>query len=679
MRVGVRKEQRGFQMKDLRQRKYWFALLALLLVFAACKGESPTAPPPISGPGAGGNPPAGASVVLTVANPNPLTDSSTTITATVTVSGQPVTAGTAVEFGTTLGRFEDTGLASSLRTTNAQGQAVVSLTSATAGTATVTAVVNNVVTRTTVTFTARAVTPTPPSTTATITNVTPQFGRVEGGDLVTISGTNFRQPVRVFFDIGGGVLREAQVISVTPTQIQILTPGVQLASGQTLESQIVVFIEQGTPNEQRVAASGTFTFRRAQLTPEFRSISPSSGPLEGGTQTTIFGNAFESFVQVFFGAAEAQIVNVTFNTIVVISPNSRDTTADALGVAGGVPIRIVNVSSGTSITVPAASGFRYTSAMRIVAVGPTQGPFTGGTRVRIDGVGFDDPVAVTIGGVAAQVIDVAGTQIIAQTSAATVTGCADVVGDISVTNINTGVSATAEDLEFTYLVPKPIIISATNPVVRGQTLTVRVFGAFGFARLRLGNITLNIASETQNPDGTTTFTALVPATLTLDQLSCPGAGGISAPQPTAFDITYESATTGCSDTMTNGTTVEPQPVSRVSFDPTSFIPFTAVITPATVGPPAVPASVAPSVSQTVNVVSSGAAPLNVVSITDNCAVANFTVSYPAIFPFALQQCEIAPIFARYNGTTAGGTQTCTVIVTTDAGPPRNLTLTGTSQ
>jgi hypothetical protein len=29
-------------MKVLRQRKYLFALLALLVVFAACKGESPT-------------------------------------------------------------------------------------------------------------------------------------------------------------------------------------------------------------------------------------------------------------------------------------------------------------------------------------------------------------------------------------------------------------------------------------------------------------------------------------------------------------------------------------------------------------------------------------------------------------------------------------------------------------
>ena len=661
-------------MKDLRQRKYWFALMALLLVFAACKGESPTAPPPISGPGSGGNPPSGASVTLTVANANPLTDSSTTITATVTVGGQPAPAGTAVEFGTTLGRFEDSGTSTSLRTTNAQGQAVVNLTSAAAGTANVTVVVNNVVQRTSVTFSARPVTPTPPSTAATITGVTPEFGRVAGGETLTITGTNFRQPVRVFFDLGNGDLREAQVISVTPTQIQVFTPRVELTTGQTLASSIVVFVEQGTPNEQRVQATQTFTFRNAQLTPSIRSISPPSGPLEGGTQTTIFGDGFESFVQVFFGLAEAQVINVDFNSITVISPNSRDTTADATPVAGQVPIRIVNVTSGTETTL--AAGFRYSSRMQIVAVGPTVGPFTGGTRVRIDGVGFDDPVAVTIGGVAAQVISVSGTEIVAITGAAQVEDCSNVEGPVSVVNINTGEGAEAGDVTFEYLVPKPIIISATNPVLRGGTITVRVFGAFGFPRLRLGDTALNISSETQNPDGTTTFTAVVPPTLELDTEACP-VGDVEAPQPTAFDVTYESASTGCADTMTNGTTIEPQAVPRASYDPSGFTPFTATIVPASAGPPAVPARTTPSATQTVNLVNTGAAPLTVTAVTDNCAAANFTVSYRSA-PYTLEQCEAETIIARYNGTVAGGTQSCQVTVATNAGN-RTFNLTGTSQ
>ncbi|MGZ8866739.1 MAG: IPT/TIG domain-containing protein, partial [Thermoanaerobaculia bacterium] len=579
-------------MNRFRQQKYLFALLALLVVFAGCKGESPTAPP-IQGPGGGGSgtPPTGATIAITVANPNPLTDSSTAITATVTVNGQPAPAGTAVEFGTTLGRFEDTGTNTSLRTTNAQGQAIVSLTSATAGTANVTVVVNNAIQRATVTFSARPVTPTPPTTAATITSVNPNIGRVEGGDLVTITGTNFRQPVRVYFDING-TLREAQVTSVTPTQIQILTPRVDLATGQTLDAPLVVFIEQGTPNEQRVTSASPFTFRRSQLTPVITTLSPPSGPLEGGTQTTIIGSGFESFVQVFFGLAEAQIINVTFDKIVVISPPSRDTGSDAQPVTGPIAIRVVNVNSGTTTTL--AGAFRYHSAMAITAVTPTEGPFTGGTRVTIDGTGFDDPVAVTLGGHAAQVIRVSASQIIAQTVAIDLTSCGDAVGEIRVVNVSTGLSADAGDLEFSYRVPQPVVLGATNPVVRGAVISVRVLNAFGFDRLRIGDTNLNITSEVVNADGTTTFTAVVPANLPLATESCAGVTNVTAPLPTPFNITYESATTGCTDTMTNATTVEPQATPRLTFSPTTFTPFTATINPGNpVAVPPVPPSTTP--------------------------------------------------------------------------------------
>ncbi|HUP48246.1 MAG TPA: IPT/TIG domain-containing protein [Thermoanaerobaculia bacterium] len=672
-------------MNNLRQRKYLFALLALLLVFAACKGESPTAPPPVSSPGAPGTPPAGATVTLSVSNPNPLTDSSTTITATVTVGGQPAPAGTAVEFGTTLGRFEDTGLPTSLRTTNAQGQAVVSLTSAAAGTAQVTVVVNNVVQRTTVTFTARPVTPPPPSTGATITAISPQFGPFEGGTLVTLTGTNFRTPVRVFFDLGNGDLREGLVTSVTPTSIQVITPRVEIPAGQTLESTVVAFIEQGTPNEQRIASPGPFTFRRAQLTPAVVTLSPDSGPLEGGTQVTIFGDGFEAPVQVSFGDIptntwiQVQVVNVTFNRIVVMTPPSRDVSpTGALTLGGHVDVRVLNINSATMVTLDNA--FRYSPLMQITSIGPTEGPFTGGTRVTIDGIGFDDPVAVSIGGVAAQPISVSGTQVIAITSAVAVTGCNDVIGPISVTNINTGASIIS-DVTFIYRVPQPIIVSASSPVQPGGTITVVVFNAFGFPRLRLDDRVLSITSVTENANGTTTFTAVIPTNIQLDQEACTSAPGASAPQPTSFDITYESATTGCTDTLADGVVVEPLPVPQLTFIPNGFTPFTATFVPG--NPAATPPtsdSITASAFQTVNIVNTGAATLTVNSITQSGAgCSSFLVSH-APPPFDLNPCEAAPVIVRYVGPTppATGTQTCTLIVDTNAGT-RSLNLTGTTQ
>ena len=44
----------GVEMTDMRQRKLTFALVALMLILAGCKAESPTAPPVTPGPTPGG-------------------------------------------------------------------------------------------------------------------------------------------------------------------------------------------------------------------------------------------------------------------------------------------------------------------------------------------------------------------------------------------------------------------------------------------------------------------------------------------------------------------------------------------------------------------------------------------------------------------------------------------------
>src|SRR5205823_3351790 len=163
--------------------------------------------------------------------------------------------------------------------------------------------------------------------------------------------------------------------------------------GQTLSTDVILLNEAGTPTETRVVKSGGFTFASATLTPVIRALQPTSGPIGGGTRVTIIGDAFQTPLQVFFGAAEAQVISVNFNQIIVMSPRASDTAPDGSGtVTGPVSIRVRNIGSGTEVSF--SGGFRYTPKMQITTAGPTQGPFTGGTRVRIDGSGFDDPLAV---------------------------------------------------------------------------------------------------------------------------------------------------------------------------------------------------------------------------------------------------------------------------------------------
>ncbi|HKB78291.1 MAG TPA: IPT/TIG domain-containing protein, partial [Thermoanaerobaculia bacterium] len=379
----------------------------------------------------------------------------------------------------------------------------------------------------------------------------------------------------------------------------------------------------------------------------------------------------------FFGSAEAQVISVTFNQIIVMSPPGRDTTPDGSGtVTGPVDIKVVNVNSNTNTSF--TGGFRYTPKMQITTVGPTEGPFTGGTRVRIDGIGFDDPVGVVIGGVAAQVISVSGTEIVAITSPVNLNSCGDVTGPIVVGNTNNGDTATGPD--FIYRVPKPLIVNISNPNNLGGTATITVFNALGFPRITIGGVSVSVTATVVNPDGTTTFTVQLPPTIKLQTTSCPAGG--TAQIPTAFDVAYTSATTGCTDTSPSGITVLPPATPLLFLNPPTFQPFTATITPNVAPAPPFPGtSVTPSATQTVNIVNNGSAPLTITGITDNGAPACARFSPlppPATFPLNLNQCEAFPLIEQYFGQTTQGSETCTITISTNAGN-KTLLLVGTSQ
>lgn len=652
-------------MIDVKQPKFKFAFVALLMVFAACKGESPTTPSsttPIGTP-SGGTPPTGATVTLTVSNASPLANSTSIITATVTENGTQVPNGTAVQFTTTVGSFTDIGSSGqTVIKTTTNGVATATLT-ASGGTAVVTATVNNVSKSTTITFSTTPPIPPVPNTAPTISSITPATGRMQGGETITINGTNFRAPLRVIFKCEGSATtppdpaacngqttKDALIVSVSPTQIVAITPPFDVVAGTAISTSITVLTQAGTPNEQTVTQGAGFTYASLSLTPIVRYTSPTSGPIGGGTRISIFGDNFQSPVQVFFNAAEAQVLSVNLHEIVVMSPRASDTDPSGSGtVTGPVPIRVRNGGSGTETTFN--TGFRYTAKMQITAAGPTSGPITGGTRVTIDGIGFDDPVAVTIGGVAAQVIRVSGTQIIAITQPPAQISCSGVEGEISVTNVENGDSATA-GVNFSFLVPQPAIVSVVSPVVLGGTTSVVVLNAQGIPRILFGNTPGTITATTSNPNGTTTFTVQVPNTLTLTPLSC-GVGSTTAPQPTQFDVVYQSLTTGCTATFANGVTVTPAATPTLTLSG-ALVPFVGRITPGQPGPPVTLATVAVTpTTQTVSIVNTGTGPLIVNSITQTNAGGTGCLRFspPPFTPATLTQCQNLDITVSYSAPT----------------------------
>lgn len=645
-------------MKTMRQQKLLFALLAMVLILGACKGESPTAPPV----GGGGTPPPGGStptttLSLTASNAKPVVDSTVTITAQVNINGAPAPNGTAVEFALAGdGGFEGTTGKTIIKTTT-NGVATTTVTSSVAGTNTVTATINNVSKNVAIVFELKPSGGGPIDTTPSIESIVPAIGRPSGGETIRINGKNFKGPVRVLFDTGAPLPVEVFVVQSTETFIDVVSPAVNLGAGQQLVADVIVITESGTVNEHRVEREDGFTFRNEQLTPSISTATPNSGPVTGGTRVQIFGEGFQAPVQVLFGAAEARVITVRFDEIVVESPAGRDTSDNGSGtVTGPVPITVRNIASNTSTTMDA--GFRYVAALQITAAGPTQGPSTGGTRISIDGIGFLAPVTVTVAGIAAQPIQVSGTKVIAITGAVDIEGCADVVGPIVVSNVVNGDAATGP--QFTYDVVEPILINVTstaNPVVPGSPITVGVLNPGLFPRLAIGDTGVPIAGSTTTGDGLTLFTTAVPSNIVLDTETCPSGG--TRRIATSFDITFTNVENDCVSTLPDGLTVFPPQIGQF------FLTPNPLVLNATGDDPTTPENEEADASDIFTVVNTGNAPVTITSITSSDPV-NFQVSTAAVGT-TLQPCESTVVVVTYEAGAQGTTATATITVTGTTG------------
>ncbi|MGK2859136.1 MAG: IPT/TIG domain-containing protein [Thermoanaerobaculia bacterium] len=516
----------------------------LLMALMGCSSDSPTEPSTGGGSGGSNNPPTSdIAITLTAANPNPVVGSSTLITARATTAGNNVVDGTAIEFSTTFGNFVETAEVFALRTT-ASGAATVTLTSATAGTALVTARLGAISRTITVTFKVDGggggVGP-------TISSVNPASGPPAGNQIVTITGTNLKGPVRVFF---GG--KEATIVSATETEIRVITPPATLAAGsEFLSVDVRVITEAGTPSEGAATLTNGYRYEQEILTPSVTTLSPTTGPNEGNTRFTIFGSGFQSPVKVFFGSGatevEVEVISVTFSQIQAITPPASGLGASFIN--NTVSMRVLNLASNTQVTF--ANAFRYGPMIEITGFQPATGSHLGGDRITIFGFGFDDPVSVSIGDIPAQVIRVSGTEVIVLTSGLLDCGTA-ASGPITVTNLeqsgtqnNTATSAAT----FTYLVTTKILGVSPLPLVEGGVATITVDDpGLGAVKFSVGGKTVFPTSPLPtDPFAVTAFTIVVPTGFNFDEEDCLTGGNVSGTRNTItdFDVVFENILNGC--------------------------------------------------------------------------------------------------------------------------------------
>jgi hypothetical protein len=285
-------------------------------------------------------------------------------------------------------------------------------------------------------------------------------------------------------------------------------------------------------------------------------------------------------VQVLFGSGtsasnfngiEATVLSVTPTQIVALTPAARGFGQNLTNQV--VDILVKNVNNGFSGV--GSQQFKYGTKVQITAMGPGSGPASGGTRVTIDGSGFEGPVAVTFTfsnpnvSVAQQVLSVSGTEVvILTTEAPTPTTCPKnglvSATSVSVTNINTGDGATAS-IGFNFLLPLPLISSISpNGVPNGVAInsSVTIVGQdFGLPQnmgVTFGTSSGNGSSGTVTGGTSGTLNVIVPNPpqgFTFDTKPCGNGGTQKAPTP--ITVTVTDLTSGCASSFTNGLVIAP--------------------------------------------------------------------------------------------------------------------------
>jgi hypothetical protein len=294
----------------------------------------------------------------------------------------------------------------------------------------------------------------------TVTSVSPNAGPLVGGTAVTITGTNFSGTGVGAATVSFGGSAATGVVVNSATSISAISPG--HAAG-------TVDVTVTTANGGTSAANPLGDHFTYDPIPTVTAVSPSAGPLGGGTGVTITGTGFVAGATVSFGGSAG--TGVVVNSATSISATSPSHAAGTVDVT-------VTTPGGTSAANPPGDQFTYDVVPTVSSVSPSSGPAAGGTGVTITGTGFVAGATVSFGGTAATGVVVNSATSISATSPA---GAGTV--DVTVTTPGGTSAANPPGDQFKFI-PAPTITNVspnTGPAAGGTTVTITGTGFLGDA------------------------------------------------------------------------------------------------------------------------------------------------------------------------------------------------------
>ena len=208
--------------------------------------------------------------------------------------------------------------------------------------------------------------------TSKIASVRPDHGPTSGGTKVVLTGYGF-QASNASIQFGD---ETAAIVDATETRAVVETPRVSDSGA------VDVSLQHG--NREVDAVPEGFEYRTSIRIDE---VTPSTGPVEGGTKVTLEGEGLADIDRVLFDGLPASF-----------EPSPSDASmlevTTPAHTAGSVDVEVVR----NGIETRHQNGFTYEAPLEIWGYTPARGAIAGGTYVEVRGRGFAGEIGVELDG-----------------------------------------------------------------------------------------------------------------------------------------------------------------------------------------------------------------------------------------------------------------------------------------